>query len=216
MPVLAGLLDRDAHRIDAAHLPGADAKRLAAAGDHDRVRKRVLDDGPGEQQIVPLGRGDLTTHDLHRVQRIGAGVALLHEEAAKDALGVPFGRLESSSLEIVEHADPWFLGESFDGNVVEPGCEQHFDEMLGESRPERRADGSIDNDDTAVRRDRVGGERPLVCLFDRVGDSDPARIRVLHDHARRTVELETQKACGGEVVEVVERERLAVELLDPG
>src|SRR5689334_2145779 len=49
VPVLARLLDGDAHRVDAAHLPGADADRLQILGDHDRVRGDVLADAPGEE-----------------------------------------------------------------------------------------------------------------------------------------------------------------------
>src|SRR5438067_1133365 len=35
--VLARLVERDPHRVDAAHLPGADADRPAVLGDDDRV-----------------------------------------------------------------------------------------------------------------------------------------------------------------------------------
>ena len=51
---LAGLLERDPHRVDAAHLAGADADRLQALREHDRVRAHVLADAPGEQQVAPL------------------------------------------------------------------------------------------------------------------------------------------------------------------
>ena len=51
---VARLLDRDPHRVHAAHLPGADPDRRAAGGDHDRVRAHVAADRPGEQQVLPL------------------------------------------------------------------------------------------------------------------------------------------------------------------
>ena len=64
---LAGLLDRDPHGVDAAHLAGADADRLAALREHDRVRAHVLADAPGEQQVAPLLLVDGAGDDLHRL-----------------------------------------------------------------------------------------------------------------------------------------------------
>ena len=58
------------------------------------------------------------------------------------------------------------------------------------------------------------GERALVRLLDRRCDRDAARVRVLDDHAGRQRELAQQHQRAGEVVEVVERQRPAVELLD--
>ena len=70
--------------VDAAHLARADPEGLAAAGDHDRVRGDVLDDRPGEQEVLPrLGRG-VAADDVHRVERVAVGVAVLDEQAAED------------------------------------------------------------------------------------------------------------------------------------
>ena len=62
----------------------------------------------------------------------------------------------------------------------------------------------------------IGSEASACCvgLLDRRRDGDAARVRVLDDHARRQRELAREQACGGEVVEVVVRELLAVQLLD--
>ena len=74
--------------------------------------------------------------------------------------------------------------------------------------------GRFEHDDAAERRRGIGGERRCVGLLDRRRDGDAARVRVLDDHARRQRELAREQACGGEVVEVVVRELLAVQLLD--
>ena len=50
----ARLRHRDAHRVDARHLAGADAQRAAAGGEHDGVRLDVLADAPGEVEIAQL------------------------------------------------------------------------------------------------------------------------------------------------------------------
>ena len=50
---LLRLLDRDPHRVDAAHLAGADADRLAVLREHDRVRADVLADRPREEDVRP-------------------------------------------------------------------------------------------------------------------------------------------------------------------
>ena len=88
--------------------------------------------------------------------------------------------------------------------------------MPGERHAQRRRDRAVEDDDAAVGRYRVGGNRLRVRVLDRGGDGDPARVRVLDDHARRELELADEQARRGEVVQVVEGERLSVELLDTG
>ena len=75
--------ERDADGVDAAHLAGTDADRPQLLGEHDRVRGHVLADRPGEEQIRPLGLVRRSADDLHRLPRVGAGVALLDEQTAK-------------------------------------------------------------------------------------------------------------------------------------
>ena len=80
---------------------------------------------------------------------------------------------------------------------------------------ERRVDRPVEDDDAAVRRQRIAGERLLVGIVRRLGDRDPARVVVLDDHARRPVELVQQPSRRVEVEHVVERQRPAVLLRDP-
>ena len=51
-----GLHHRHLHRVDAAHLPGADRERPVRAGEDDRVRLHVRADAPGEAQRLPFAR----------------------------------------------------------------------------------------------------------------------------------------------------------------
>ena len=74
--------------------------------------------------------------------------------------------------------------------------------------------GRLSAHDHAERRERIGRERALVRLLDRRRDRDAARVRVLDDHAGRQRELAQQHQRAGEVVQVVERELAAVQLLD--
>src|SRR4051794_19572006 len=56
---VAALLDREANRVDPAHLAGADPERGAVLGDHDRVGADPPHDGPGEEHVLPLLLGRL-------------------------------------------------------------------------------------------------------------------------------------------------------------
>ncbi len=107
-----------------------------------------------------------------------------------------------------------FLRSASSAPSVETGSEQHLDELLRELLRERPVHLAVQDDDAAVRRGRVGGERLVVRLVRRRADRDAAGIRVLHDHAARQRELTREQPRGREVVEVVERQPLAVHLLD--
>ena len=73
----------DARRVDAAHLPGADADRRAVLGVDDGVRLDVLGHLEGEQQIGELRWRRLALgHDLQLGAVDHAVVARLHQEAA--------------------------------------------------------------------------------------------------------------------------------------
>ena len=94
------------------------------------------------------------------------------------------------------------------------GSEQHLDELARDRAGELLANGAVEYDDTAEGGDGIRRERFRVRVLDRLRDGDSARVRVLHDHARRAAQLRGEEPRGGEVVQVVERERLALMLLD--
>ncbi len=78
-----------ARRIDAAHLPRADADQRVLSRQHDRVRLHVLADLPGEIERAKLGlrRRTLRQHPARaHVER--AEIAVLHEHAADHLLHV--------------------------------------------------------------------------------------------------------------------------------
>src|SRR5262245_10277735 len=102
MPVLMSLLEGYPHRIDTAHLPGADSECLPASGEHYRVRRHVPDHRPGEEEIAPRRLADLTADDLHLAAFVSAGVAVLHEQTAEHPLVVALVGLEGAPLEVVE------------------------------------------------------------------------------------------------------------------
>ena len=214
MAVLVRLLDRDPHGVDAAHLAGADPDRLQVLGDHDRVRGDVLADAGSEEQVAPLGLGRLARRDLHPLAVLDVPVAVLDEQAAEHALVVALPRLGASALGVVEDPDRLLADERLERDLVVAGREQHLDELLRELLAERGADGAVEDDDAAVGGERVGCERDLVRLLDRRADGDAARVRVLDDHAGRERELAHEQPRRVEVVEVVERELAAVQLLD--
>ena len=90
---VAGLVDRDPHRVDPAHLPGADPDRRAVLGKHDRVRAHVAADLPGEQQVAPLLLGRLRRRrHRHRVAALVDPVGVLDQQAAADPLHVALAR----------------------------------------------------------------------------------------------------------------------------
>ena len=87
--------------------------------------------------------------------------------------------------------------------------------MRGDPCAELGVDRAVEDDHTAERGHRVGCERQLPRLVDRRRNGDPARVPVLDDHGCRIVELLADAPGALEVGEIVVRELLAAELLDP-
>ena len=87
---LAGLVDRDPDRVDAAHLAGADPERRPVLGEDDRVRAHVPADLPREQQVGPLllGRLGLGRPRVIDLARLVDPVGVLDQQPAGDALHV--------------------------------------------------------------------------------------------------------------------------------
>src|SRR6266542_337793 len=211
---LLRLLEGDPHRIHAALLPGADPDRLQVLRDHDRVRPDVLADAPREQQVSPLPLAQRSGDDVHRVALVAVPVPVLHEQAAGHALVVElFGR-ERAPLAVGENPRVRLRLPGGEGVRLVVGSEEHVDELFGKARGEPGADRAVHRADHSEGRERIGCEGALVRLVDRRGDGDTACIRVLNDHADRQRELAQQHQRAGEIVQVVEGEVAAVELLD--
>ncbi len=94
------------------------------------------------------------------------------------------------------------------------GREQDLDELLGQPLRGGRVDRPVEGDHAAERAQRIGRERALVRLQSGGTDRRAARVVVLEDHARRLVEVAHDRARRVEVEQVVERQLLAVVLLD--
>ena len=149
--VLAGLVERDLHGLDAAHLAGADAERLQVLGDDDRVRVHVLADAPGEEEVAPeLLVGLVAGANLHPFAVVHLRVGVLHEEAADHAAKVALAEGRAPALAVLEDPRSGLLLEDLDrvGRVL--GRDQHLDELLGQALRERRVDAAVDRDDAAV------------------------------------------------------------------
>src|SRR5439155_15307442 len=143
-------------------------------------------------------------------------VAVLDEEAAEDPAVVPLAGGVAAALAVDEDPRRRLLRERLERAVLVAWREQHFDELTDEQTGELLRDGSVEDDDAPVCRDRVRRERALVRVLDRACDRHRARVRVLDDHASRQLELAEAEARRIKVVEVVVRQLPAVQLLDLG
>ena len=92
MPVLAGLLERQPHRVDTAHLARTDPEGLQVAREHDRVRGHLLANAPREEEVAPERLAGRAAHDLHPGPVLDVPVAILDEQSAENALEVPLTR----------------------------------------------------------------------------------------------------------------------------
>ena len=104
VPELGRFLDRDPHRVDPAHLAGADPDRLQVLHEHDRVRRDVLADAPREDEIAPLRLAQLAGHELPGVAILDLGVGILDEHPAEHALVVALAGLAGAPLAVEEDA----------------------------------------------------------------------------------------------------------------
>ena len=187
--VLARLLEREPHRVDAAHLAGADPDRPQVLGDHDRVRGDVLADAPGEEQVAPVRLARLAADDDHRLAVLDVDVAVLGEQAADDPPVVALAGGRAPPLGRVEDPQRLLRAQHVERALLVPGREQHLDELLRDPPGELGRDRAVEHDHAAVGRHRVRRERARVGVLDRARDCDAARVRVLDDHAGRQREL---------------------------
>ncbi len=128
------LLDRQACRVDAAHLPGADADGDQILGHHDRVGLDVLRDAEGEEEIAPLLLGRVSTgRDRIASRSSSLDVLVLHEDAAEHALVVELAGVGLASLLGLQDADVRLAFEHLERVGSYPGAKQHLDEELLEA-----------------------------------------------------------------------------------
>src|SRR5579875_1650624 len=81
----AGFAHGNLHRINAAHLPGADAYYHAALAQHDGVALDVLAYQPGETQIAHFLLGGCAFgHDLELGEIIATPITVLHQQTTID------------------------------------------------------------------------------------------------------------------------------------
>ena len=87
---LLGLLDREAHRVHAAHLPGADARASrgprASTIAFERTWRTTRQANSRSSHCSSVGCG--LGHHLHQLARLGRAVGVLDQEAAADPLDV--------------------------------------------------------------------------------------------------------------------------------
>src|SRR5438094_10181639 len=105
MTMLARLVERDLHRVDAARLATADADRREILHEDDRVRAHVPADAPGEHEVPPAGLVRFSAGDLHRLAVVDVPVAVLHEEAAEHPLEVALAAREATPFAIAQNPD---------------------------------------------------------------------------------------------------------------
>ena len=209
----------NAGRVDAAHLPGADADGLLILRVDDRVGFDELGYPPGEQQIGQLvfGRGP-SGHDLQVGGFNAAVVTVLQQQAARDALAIPFFWRHGIPGAGFQHANVRFGRQQGQGGRIDVGREDDLDELpvddgLGRFRIQRAVEG----DDAAERGSRVGRVGPVIGLGQAGAQRHAAGVGMLDDDAGR-LRAETldalQRRVG--VGDVVVGEFLALDLLGRG
>ena len=125
----------------------------------------MLADLPGEQHLAPLALGRLALgDDLHRRAVLEVEVAVLHQQAAHDALEVALGDVEVAALVVLEDAHVRLGGEDLERLLGEARGEDDLAELLDERLGELLVDRAVDGHHAAERRQRVAREGALVGL----------------------------------------------------
>ena len=141
---LAALLDREPHRVDPAHLPGADPERRAVLGEHDRVRAHVAAHRPGEAACRATAPRSARPSVTTSISSRGSG-----SPSRSWTSRPPRTRFTSRSpgsadalLLVIEDPDRLLLLQDLQRPVLVAGRDQHLDEVLVQlARPAPRSIG---------------------------------------------------------------------------
>jgi len=175
----------------------------------------VLGHAQGEEQVPPfLLRRVSLGHRRHVVPFFGVVILVLDEDAAEDTLAVELPGVGLAAFAVLEDSDVRFAGEDLEGRGFVARGDQHFDEQLAETLGGGDVDRPVDGDDRAEGAHGVAGERLVVGGGEVLGQGAAAWVVVLDDRDAGQGELVAKGARGVQVVEVVEPELAAVELLD--
>ena len=130
VPVLGGLLEREADGVDPARLAAADADRLQVLRDHDRVRGDVLGDPPGEEEVAPaLSSGcDSVTTFMPSRSSTSASVSWTRKPAEHPPI-VAIARAGAAALAVAQDPQRLLRPERRERVVVVVGRDQHLDEL---------------------------------------------------------------------------------------
>src|SRR5580658_10788923 len=175
---------REARRVNAAHLPGADAECALLACEDDGVRFDELAHLPGEAQIDEFSGRRLTPAGHRQAVEIGQ-VARLRQQSAADAAELERSGGRCAQLAERQYPHVGLGGEHARGLRVHLRRRQHLDELpLGDRGRRGCVQLAVQGDDAAKCRGRVGAVGELVggeCVR---AQGDAARVGVLDDHAR--------------------------------
>ena len=213
---------RDLHRVDAAHLPGADRQRPIRGREDDRVRLDVRADAPREAQRLPLRRRSAAASSRRAARRDGHGC---------DASTTRSRSCTSTAPRIDRSSRP----RRFAQRREVGGHDAHVAPSPPGSRAPRRpragaitASMKVDDDRLRRRRRRSARLRPTMPpnADERVGlarahvgvggaraGGDAARVGVLDHRGGRLVELEHDARGGVEIEQVGVRQLLALQHL---
>ena len=175
----------------------------------------MLGDAEGEDEVAPLLLAGMTLRRHgHLVAFLGLRVLVLHQDAAGDAFVVELAGTDLAALLVLENADIRLLREDGERLVVVAGREQRLDEELVQALGQGHVDDAIDGDHGAEGAHGIAFVGLVVGGRQVLRQGTAAGVVVFDDDHARQRELVADVARRIEVVQVVEAELLAVQLLD--
>ena len=103
--------------------------------------------------------------------------------------------------------------QNFTGGGINLGSNDHFGEQVDDLLRRFSVKGAVQGDDAAESAFRIAGQCLQVSFFQRSSLGDTAWIGVFDDCAGSIVELGDQLECGVRIVQVVEAQLLALQLI---